>query len=196
MTVDGVMLGVYHLPKIEIDTGTDWLTFGGFFLTVVTVLAGTYVTVKNYRKTLESQEELARRISLKESRQQWINQLRDAAAEFVSHVLVLNQHWKEMPTTQTLLSTMANEDPGAMVQVFHEMGVSLRALRLSAYSLRAKIILLANPKEAEFKVLLLTIDKALSAAESEADMLPYCTEITDRTQAILKVEWDRAKRLE
>lgn len=196
MAFDGMMLGVYHLPKIEVDTGFDWLTFSGFLLTVITVLAGTYVTVANYKKTLKAQEDLARRVAVKESRQQWINQLRDACADYVSHLLVLNMQAKEYPTSAALLSSMIGDDPGAAVQVVHDMGASLKAIRLSTYALRARIILLANPKEPDFQRLLIVVDKAISAVETDVDMLGYCTEITAITQAILKGEWDRAKNFE
>lgn len=196
MWVDTSVLYVDHLPKIHIDSGTDWITLFGFMLTAIAVVAGSMVTVWTFRKTVRSQEELARKVAVKQSRQDWINELRNCCSDYVAAIMVLKGHKYMHESHSNLAKTLINHDPVAAANMQAEWGREHSLLRTSVYSLRAKIILLSNPKEDLFKDLLREVDKALDKAnEGGITLMDEFDRIIELSQLILKIEWDRARKM-
>ena len=63
--------------------------------------------------------------------------------------------------------------------------------------LRAKILLLSNPSEALFLELIAAVEAAKDKADIiDSDVVGECDKIVNLTQKILKIEWDRTRRLE
>jgi len=196
MWVDTSVLYVDHLPKIQIDSGTDWITLFGFMLTAIAVVAGSMVTVWTFRKTVRSQEELARKVAVKQSRQDWINELRNCCSDYVAAIMVLKAHKYMHESHSNLATKLIDHDPVAGANMQAEWGRENSLLRSSVYSLRAKIILLSNPKEALFKELLHEIDRALDkAGDGGISSNGEFDRIIELSQQILKIEWDRARKM-
>jgi hypothetical protein len=196
MWVDTSVLYVDHLPKIHIDSGTDWITLFGFMLTAIAVVAGSMVTVWTFRKTTRSQEELARKVALKQSRQDWINELRNCCSDYVSGVMVLKAHKYMYKSHSELATTLVEHDPVAGANMQAEWGRQNSLLLASVYSLRARIILLSNPKEPLFMELLREVDRALDKAnEVGVTSRNEFDRIIELSQQILKIEWDRARKM-
>jgi hypothetical protein len=198
MTIENVMLTLNRVPEIKavIDSGTDWKILGGFVLTAAAVFAGSMVTIWTFRKTVHSQEELARKVSVKQSRQEWINELRNCCANYVASVMALREHQVTHPTRSELAIKLLEMDPASAANMLIEWGNSRNLLFSSAYSLRAKVILLSNPKEKLFKELLVEVNGALANAGSGAeDAVAHCDRVIDLSQQILKIEWDRARKM-
>lgn len=196
MWVDTSVLYVDHLPKIHIDSGTDWITLFGFMLTAIAVIAGSMVTVWTFRKTTRSQEELARKVAVKQSRQDWISELRNSCSSYVAAVMVLKAHNCLHESSSKIALELIEHDPAAGAQMQAEWGRQHSVLLTSAYSLRAKIILLSNPKEDLFKSLLVEVDKALDkATEGGVTRNNEFDRIVELSQQILKIEWDRARKM-
>ncbi len=196
MWVDTSVLYVDHLPKIHIDSGTDWITLFGFMLTAIAVVAGSMVTVWTFRKTTRSQEELARKVAVKQSRQDWISELRNSCSNYVAAVMVLKAHNCLHESNSKVASALIEHDPAAGAHMQAEWGRQYGVLLASVHSLRAKLILLSNPKEDLFKSLLLEVDKALDkATEGGVTRNNEFDRIVELSQQILKIEWDRARKM-
>lgn len=60
MNFETSLVYLEQVPKIIVDSGFDWATFWSFSATVVIFLLGTYLTVRNFNKTIVSQEKVAR----------------------------------------------------------------------------------------------------------------------------------------
>jgi hypothetical protein len=196
MWVDTSVLYIDHLPEVRIDSGTDWITLFGFLLTAIAVIAGSMVTVWTFRKTVRSQEELARKVSVKQSRQDWINELRNSCSSYVAEILVLKGHQMIHDAHSNVSLKLLEHDPAAAANMQAEWGRERSALRSSAYALRAKIILLSNPREQLFKDLLREVDDAMDKAESDGESVrDQCDRIINLAQQILKIEWDRARKM-
>jgi carboxypeptidase C (cathepsin A) len=228
-----------QVPKIIVDTGFDWATFWSFSATVTIFVLGTYLTVRNFNKTIASQEKVARanselqqrliatqeisakqnfdlqkelmasqdlaakqafevqkemiesqevvaaQAALKTSRQNWINDLRDACAIYISAAL----------NVQRLnLYREAAEPWGAGDTSLRDWSFSHIQAMKELVSLKAKIELLVNPSEPESQQLLESIkelheecDQAGGPAKS------ICENVVAHCQTILKMEWEKAK---
>lgn len=228
-----------QVPKILVDSGFDWATFWSFSATVAIFLLGTYLTIRNFNKTIVSQEkvalenfELQKRLisiqevsanqnfelqkeliasqdlaakqnfeiqkemiasqeivatqaSLKTSRQNWINDLRDACAIYIAAALNVQRLnlYREAAEPWALGDTALRDWSFSHIQAMKEL-----------VSLKAKIELLLNPSEPESQKLLVLIgelhskcDQAGGPAES------ICESVVESCQVILKEEWEKAK---
>ena len=123
------------------------------------------------------------------NRQAWINQLRD-------HLSQLHSLLFRLP--------MALKIPGGILTGQQGSGLFDRynAALDEAALLRAKIVLMLNPKEPPHVDLAQLLDKALSAASEAAisesqpkldELLGYREQLTSMSQKILKAEWVRVK---
>lgn len=95
MAVDAMMLGLYTIPKLEIDSGTDWVALCGSLAAVVAVVAGSWYNAHSFKKTILSQEDLAEKNVqflreqsksefLARSRLEWIALFREHISSFLS----------------------------------------------------------------------------------------------------------------
>lgn len=196
MAFDAMMLGVYRIPEITVNSGTDWVTLFGFLLTSIAVIAGSIVTVWTFKGTVRSQENLAKSVSLKQSRQDWINELRNCCAEYVACVMALQSQRINLEGRSAYLNLLQVENPTAALQMAHDINADLKDLRLRAFTLKSKITLLSNPVEPDFQKLSEAVEECMVRAEVlNSNILEPCGLLTSVAQTILKKEWDRAKNM-
>ncbi|MGW8461223.1 hypothetical protein [Pseudomonas sp. CLCA07] len=238
-----------QVPKIIVDSGFDWATFWSFSATVAIFVLGTYLTVRNFNKTIVSQEKVARanfelqqrliasqelsakqnfdlqkemivsqdlaakqtfevqkemiasqeliaaQASLKTSRQNWINDLRDSTAMFIAaalNVQRLNTYWE---STQSSISMRSGPVDVALIDKLRtDWSTSHVQSIKELVSLKAKIELLLNPEELDSKEFM----KAVNELHSECDQAggpakELAKNVVDWCQHILKQEWEKAK---
>ncbi|MBK5437968.1 hypothetical protein JFV30_14400 [Pseudomonas sp. TH32] len=228
-----------QIPEIVVNSGFDWATFWSFSATVSIFVLGTYLTIKNFNKTIVSQEkvalenfELQRKLissqetsanqnfelqkemiasqdlaakqtfeiqkemiasqeivaaqaSLKTSRQNWINDLRDACATYISAALNLQRLnlYREAAPSWHSGDTALREWSFSHIQAMKEL-----------VSLKAKIELLLNPSEPESQELLECVNELHNACDQAGGPAKsICENVVARCQIILKKEWEKAK---
>jgi len=113
-------------------------------------------------------------------RQAWIDSLRDAIAEFITHVVVY-----AMPPS----SLLSDDD-----QVRHAAKMDRLNLLKSSYRLKEKICLLINPKEPAHQELVRLVEHAHDAQLENRDTSKELKAIRHQAQVILKQEWNVVKR--
>jgi hypothetical protein len=238
-----------QVPKIIVDSGFDWATFWSFSATVAIFVLGTYLTVRNFNKTIVSQEKVAHanfelqqkliasqelsakqnfdlqkemiasqdmaakqnfevqkemiasqelvaaQASLKASRQNWINDLRDTTAQFIAaalNVQRLNVYWE---STQSLLSMRGGDVDFSVVdkQRVDWSTSHVQAIK-ELVSLKAKIELLLNPEEIDSKEFMKAVNVLHDKCDQAGGPAKVLTKsVVDWCQHILKQEWEKAK---
>ncbi|VVN09482.1 hypothetical protein [Pseudomonas fluorescens] len=229
-----------QVPKIIVDSGFDWGTFWSFSATVAIFVLGTYLTVRNFNKTIVSQEKVAQanfvlqqsliasqelstkqnfdlqkemiasqnlaakqnfevqkemiasqeliaaQASLKASRQDWINDLRNTCAIYISAALNVQRLnlYREAAGAFWIVGDKALEDwSSSHIQAVKEL-----------VSLKAKIELLLNPSESESNDLMESINELHNECDQAGGPAKsICEKVTSRCQNILKQEWEKAK---
>ncbi|UXZ98861.1 hypothetical protein K3169_13820 [Pseudomonas phytophila] len=179
------------------DTGTDWTVVFGFALTAVAVLVGAWVSIYTFKRTARSQMTLAKAVALKESRQAWINELRETCAEFIATISAMQAHATGAETHGKFIQAVKEHDQAAAAGLKESWEAEKRKLLMAAFSLNAKIHLLSNPSEPAFQRLNAEALKALELANSPgSDAYLTCGRIVELAQQILKTEWNRAKEMQ
>ncbi|WP_447759273.1 hypothetical protein [Pseudomonas moraviensis] len=199
VAIENLMVTLHQLPEIKavVDTGTDLVTLFGFILTAVAVMAGAWVSVFTYKRTASNQMTLAKAAALKESRQAWINELRDTCADYVAAVGILQTPAQAKLAHQVFISKIDAHDKATAASLTASWEEKRRRLMQSAFSLSAKIHLLSNPKEPAFQGLLNEVQVALKNANTiENSVFDNCGRIVSIAQGILKTEWIRVKQME
>lgn len=202
-----------QVPKIVVDTGFDWSNLWTFFATVLIFMLGTFLTIRNFNKTVDSQERVAResaviqremiasqeavsaRASLKASRQNWINDLRDTTALFIAAALNVNRlnvYWESKQSSISMRS--GDVDVAAVDKLHTEWAVSHVQAVKEVVSLKAKLELLLNPDEVDSKEFM----KAVNELRDKCDQAggpakEIANHVVTWCQHILKQEWDKAK---
>jgi len=201
-----------QIPKVVVDTGFDWANLWTFFATIAVFMLGTYVTVRNFnktvksqekvaaetaaiqRKSIESQELIARQNSLKSSRQNWINDLRDTTASYIAaalNVQRLNVYWEVGQTAweyQRLRNAEAADRARAEWSNSH-----IQAIR-EMIGLKSKIELLLNPEEVDSKEFMKAVDELYNVCDQAGGPAKnVASNVVDWCQHILKQEWEKAK---
>jgi len=201
-----------QVPKVVVDTGFDWSNLWTFIATVAIFILGTYLTIRNFNKTvasqervaaetaniqrssISSQENIAQQNSLKTSRQNWINDLRDTTAQFIAGALNVQRlniyHEAVQPTWQL----QGQKNPEAADRARAEWASShIQAIR-ELVGLKSKIELLLNPDEEESKSFLAEVNnlhKFCDQAGGPAKNI--AADVVSKCQVILKQEWEKAK---
>lgn len=210
-------ISVNGTPKFVVDTGTDWAVILGSGVTIFVVVVTTWLQLQSFKKSLKSNENIAeenretekslakesadlekrklRSEFISTSRQNWIDTLRDTISEYVSAALAVSDlHALSQGTKphQTKLEESRN------IELSLEWGYRMQEARSNALQLKTKINLLANPSEEEFKELLAVInvlhEKAVVEASARLDT--EAKSVVEKSQIVLKKEWDRVKKLE
>lgn len=193
---------VTSLPRVEVETGTDWGIIVGASVTIATLLATTFFTIRTYKLSLKSQEDVAAQTRSQDRettkaqilsgyRQDWINTLRDTTAEFVTSVMTISDLYAlRAGTFQQNAQTELNEEA-------LEWNYRLHEAKSSASVLKYKLLLLANPTEPDFKTYLRLVDTLYEhAVDGDQSLTPTANSLIGSAQTILKTEWDRVKTLE
>lgn len=199
MAIENVMMTVNRIPELRavLDTGTDWKILGGFLLTVLAVALGSIVTILTFRRTVESQEKLARAVAIKDSRQAWINDLRMTCADYVASLDVLQYHTDKKQIYQIFVDKISAIDASKGAELVASWESERRRVKQEALALKARIELLSNPNEEEFIQLLSLANEAIQRTdEVDGDSRSVCDAVVKKTQSILKTEWTRAKNME
>ncbi|RTW26573.1 hypothetical protein DZA01_02165 [Pseudomonas aeruginosa] len=185
-----------QVPKIEIDSGFDWITVGGFALTILAFVLGTIVTINNFRRTIESQEKIADASSLRSSRQAWINELRDCCASYVAAVLRIHDFKGEMVRWQQDNNLLMSEL--LVLKRFESENPAWKERSVIAVNearmLRAKVEMFLNPAEPESIELLKAMDLAYDEAGEYGPGIPgKCDVVVEKAAVILRNEWAKTK---
>jgi hypothetical protein len=201
-----------QIPKVVVDTGFDWSNLWTFLGTVCIFMLGTYLTIRNFNKTVKSQENvaaqnfmlqrdaittqerIANQNSLKASRQDWINDLRNTCAAYIAEALNvqrLNIYWESAKSTYSLCLV---SEPSIAHKMQADWATSHVQAMKDLISLKSKIELLLNPDEVDSKQLMKAVvelhiecDRAGGPAKQLAE------KVVDWCQQILKQEWEKAK---
>lgn len=198
-------VAVRELPKLVLDSPTDWLAVLSFLITALVVLGTTWLTIKNYQKTIDLQDRIAKKSQeiettksrveiLSKNRQDWINTLRGTISEYVSVMLSLVELMELRKAVQRDFEALGRE---GNIEATVEWNYKIHAARTLATQLRVKIRLLSNPKEEDFITLLSAIGRLHDAVD--AGRKSVSTEIEDvvtTSQKILKQEWERVKSVQ
>ena len=193
---------VASMPKIEVDAGVDWGIILGATVTIVTLLVTTFFTIRTYKLSLKSQEDVATQARSQDRettkaqilsgyRQDWINTLRDTTAEYVTSVMTISDlHALKAGTFQQHNQTEPKDKALEWNYRFHEA-------KSASAVLKYKLLLLANPTEPDFKTYLRLVDALYEhAVDGEQNLTPTANSLIGTAQTILKTEWDRVKTLE
>jgi hypothetical protein len=201
-----------QIPKVVVDTGFDWSNMWTFFATVAIFMLGTYLTIRNFSKTVASQEKLAeqtakiqresissqeliaRQNTLKASRQSWINDLRDTTSEFIAaalNVQRLNVYW-EAGQTSWRLQRIQNAEAADRARA-EWSNSHIQALR-NLIGLKSKIELLLNPEEVDSKEFMKAVNELHNNCDRPDGLAnTIAVDVISWCQHILKQEWEKAK---
>lgn len=202
LTKTNAEIQVSSIPKIQVDAGVDWGVILGATVTIATLLVTTFFTIRTYKLSLKSQEDVATQTRSQDRettkaqilsgyRQDWINTLRDTTAEFVTSVMTISDLYAlRAGTFQQNAQTELNEEA-------LEWNYRLHEAKSSASVLKYKLLLLANPTEPDFKTYLRIVDALYEhAVDGDQNLTPTANSLIGTAQTILKTEWDRVKTLE
>ena len=167
-------IAVREFPKVVIDSPTDWLAVLSFLITAIVVLGTTWLTIKNYQKTIDLQDRIAKKSQeiettknrveiLSKNRQDWINTLRSTISEYVSMMLSLVELKELCKALQRDLQALDND---GNIDATVEWNYKIHAARTLATQLRVKIRLHSNPREDDFVALLKAINQLHNAVDS------------------------------
>ena len=209
MSIENLVMTLNRVPKIELDTGTDWTAVwtavGTSLATIAVILITTLYTAYSFRKTIKAQKELAdaqeasriahsKAEAVARSRQEWINSLRDAVASFVatgddlsaaSHKL----HNRPPVVPETQADVHRSQD--LYDRLYSEFAQSLSTAKLHY----AKVQLYTNPVEKETEELLLAMNAYIDAASARRPSADLGNAVVAVAQKIIKNEWVRVKSM-
>lgn len=210
-------ISVNGTPKFVVDTGTDWAVILGSGVTIFVVIVTTWLQLQSFKKTLKSNESIAeenretekslgiesadfekeklRSEFISTSRQNWINNLRDTISEYVSAALAVSDLHEYSQGTKPHRKQL---DDSRNIELALEWGYRLHEAKSKALQLKTKIYLLANPYENEFQELFAVIDDLHKKAvfEAKTGLETEAKSVVEKSQIILKKEWERVKKLE
>lgn len=208
-----------QLPKVVIDSGFDLATFLSFIVTIVIFSLGTWLTIRNSNKnaadqrvifnetivaqeksldkTIDSQAKVARAIAIKESRQAWINELREACSDYIAAIGVLQYQVDNKDVWQIFIDKVTREDSSKAAELIASWELEKRRVKQTAVALKSKIEMLSNPNESDFQKLIDLVSEAIvKALKRDGGSGKTCESIISISQVILKAEWERAKNME
>lgn len=210
-------ISVNGTPKFVVDTGTDWAVIAGSGLTIAVVVVATWLQLKSFSKSLKSNEDIAeknretekslgiesadlekeklRSEFISTSRQSWINSLRDTIAEYVSAALAVSDLHSLSEGNKSHRNEM---ERCRQIELSLEFDYRLHEAKSKALQLKTKIYLLANPNENDFQELFAVINYLHEKAvfEAKTGLETEAKSVVEKSQIILKKEWERVKKLE
>ncbi|MFK5733834.1 hypothetical protein KW869_09870 [Pseudomonas urmiensis] len=212
MNYETAVVYLEQLPKVVLETGFDWPTFWSFSATALLFFLGTQLTIRNFKRTIESQERvakdqqevqrdniasqelIAKQNSLKASRQNWINDLRDTCAGYIAEALNVNRLNVYWESARVRYFEYLEAKPEIAYQMHSDWTNSHVLAMKNLVSLKAKIELLLNPEEVDSKELM----KAINDLHRECDRAggpakDLAQTVVEWCQNILKQEWEKAK---
>jgi hypothetical protein len=205
MAFDAMMLGVYKIPEITVNSGTDWVVLAGTLLTAFIVILGTWTTNKNFTTTTRAQEDLAesdaqhqlkrsKAEAVSRNRQEWINNVRTAISNFTAACFELRS------LTIVLqgpigLSALTSEEAIASATLHRDLLSRHAAKKGQAQRFLSEIQLFLNPAEQESADLINIAKNMYQGADTNANIFILCEELIEKAQGILKTEWEKVKEM-
>lgn len=180
----------------------DWPTLLAFVVTVLTIVCTTIVTIKHQKRALESQIAISRDSSdrdkersrvefIANSRQLWINSLRDEVASFISETSsIWDLFQQKSGRAETLAAIKA---PEYAMSELANWSTAYGSTVARAEKSRAKIELLLNPAEPTSIALMSAMNAAFNTAKSQRNPGNENAKVISTLQPILKSEWERVK---
>lgn len=208
-----------QVPKIVVDAGFDLATFLSFAVTIIIFAIGTWLTIRSSNKnssvqrnifnetviaqdialdkTLKAQAQVARSNAIKESRQAWIDELRQCVSQILSLFIVINSHQQLKKATEDFARSLSSNHAETAANIVVGWGGELASLRSKMFELRYRVELLSNMKEDLFVELGDQITHGVDICEnsSRQEVLIRCELIKLTAQKILKIEWDKTKNM-
>lgn len=180
----------------------DWPTLLAFAITVLTIVCTTIVTIKYQKRALDTQISVSRYTSdrdkeksrvefIANSRQLWINSLRDEVACFIAETSSIWDLFQQKSGRAEVLASM--KTPEYAMSELASWSTSYGSAVTRAEKSRAKVQLLLNPTEHASAALMDAIDAAYSTAKSNNDPGQKNSKVISALQPILKIEWERVK---
>jgi len=188
----------------------------GMIITVAIVLRTSRVSILTINESMRTQREIAdRNLNAQvrsKNRQEWINEVRSQVSDFISLLPVKYARLQdEASNAVDLRAAQANCKMRRDSSGDAELRLALEAhrnaknlndnCRLELARALAKAILLLNPTEKdnielvdEMKEAFLDVSDSESLVENKVEL--HIKSITQKTQHILKAEWERVKRFE
>ncbi|KQB52756.1 hypothetical protein AQS70_03400 [Pseudomonas endophytica] len=204
--METMMLGVYKIPEITINSGIDWLGICGIVLTALIVVLGTWTTIKNFKNTTLSQEAVAEATSNRQfvhikaenvakNRQEWINGLRSEISNFISACFDVRSVYLNQSRPTGLVPELF-EDFVTVENLERELKSKLIAAQGEARRCLSLIELYINPEEQASIDLVKTAQEIFHRAGDTSFNLTWeCDDLVKIAQGILKCEWERVKQM-
>lgn len=203
MAFDAMMLGVYKVPEITVNSGTDWVVLAGTVLTAFIVALGTWTTIRNFNTTTKAQEDLAEKNAHRQllhskaeavsrNRQEWINNLRSAISSFTAACFELYSV-NIIMQTPTGIVALSVEETLSTVRLHREIVAKHASIKGEARRYLSEIQLFINPTEAPSAQLVITAINMYQAADSQGNIYLLSDQLIEQSQQILKTEWERVK---
>ncbi|MBH0042223.1 hypothetical protein [Pseudoalteromonas sp. SWXJZ10B] len=180
---------------VNIKEPTNWYMLSLPFITISLVIGSTIISIRtinikteeakdSFAKSLETQKEISetqvRMTILSESRQKWINTLRDELSSFISKL-----HEIEHMLDTDKGNKTKKEDHDYLTKLLSQ--IELKA---------SKITLLVNPSEDDhIKLIDLINDALINHGKGLTDLYKISDDIIILSQKILKDEWEVVKKL-
>lgn len=209
MSIENIMMTIQRVPRIELDTGTDWTAVwtavGTSLATIAVILITTLYTAYSFRKTIKAQKELAdaqeasriahsKAEAVARSRQDWINSLRDAVASFIATGDDLSASSNKLYNRPHLIPE--NQADVQHAQDLYDRLYSEFTQSLSTAKLHyAKVQLYTNPAEKETEELILAMNAYVIACQERRPSADLGNAVVGGTQKIIKKEWVRVKAM-
>jgi len=209
MGIENLVMTLNRVPKIELDSGTDWTavwtSVGTSLATIAVVLITTVYTAYSFRRSIRAQKELAdaqeasriahsKAEAIARSRQAWINTLRDAVASFIATGDALNASSRKLHD-RTKIAPENREDVLRSQQLYDQL-YSEVTQNFATSKLHYSIVQLhTNPTESETEELLTAMNAYISAAMNRGPTADLGNRVVSIAQAIIKKEWVRVKAM-
>ncbi len=192
-------ISVEKIPTINITTNPtpDYVTIASFAIAILSFI----VTILIIKKDGKQQSDIAtknREIEIQtwisNSRQKWINDLRDSISEFISiglYLIATNQKTSDISSSIEL----QQNDKSQYLKNPQETSAELYENQRNINKQRIKIELLLNEKENNSQLLIGAL-KSFNDIIYEKDIVTiedHIEKIRKYTREILKTEWDRTK---
>lgn len=194
-------IAVRTIPETQVNTPYDWWpvvgllgTLTAFAITVYLVRKATEQQIASHKETIDAGRDQAKAAILSQSRQDWINSLRDTTADFIAATMQIVDLYALNDGTKSANNALAID---SSIQNKLDWCGKMHNAKAKAVALKCKIHLLANPAETAFKEFLPLIDELYEAAADNKGKVNVLTlKVFEAAQNILKKEWERVKGLE
>ncbi len=179
----------------------EWLAISAVLITAILLLISSRKIVKKVEHISKAKTvhqhisnidiEFEKAKIVAESRQQWIQTLREEIANFVSATNAIWDLHKIKDGCEDILTEM--KDPQFVMKELYHWACKYNQAMQETEKLYAKIHLLINPQEETSQQLSSLLDKAMVAVEAKKSPSKLNDEIIEISQRILKDEWVRVK---